>query len=224
MSIFERDFFGFNHPWFMPFGYQRGWNGFNTYMAGFPFLSNFQKGSNGFLNSNTILGGRKRDIQKGGNGIGVHNNLFAGAGADSLYGGSGLGVKNYLDSGSGPDYIKGGNGLGTKNIEVAKSGNDILVGGGFGTENIFKPGTGKNLVTTKAGSKNFVDLSTDDNRYGRNVVNGALGKTTVDISDYRGAKTVLNLNDDDVVLFNASRGINNNVKINGNPKLKALIA
>ncbi|OGI02066.1 MAG: hypothetical protein A2Y25_03850 [Candidatus Melainabacteria bacterium GWF2_37_15] len=160
--------------------------------------------------------------QKGWGGPYANNSMFGGIGPDVQRGGSGYRVNNYMNGRWGNDLQIGGNGFGTRNTMVGASGSDRQIGGGFGTQNIFRPGTGNNVVTTRPGSNNYVDLSTFDNKYGNNIVNGAAGRTTVNVSNYRGDNTILNLNKNDTIQYNPFTGINPNVTVNGNPRYQPL--
>lgn len=219
---YQQGLHGFNNSIFSNFrngAVQRGgngWGNFNNLRSGNG--ADWQKGGNGLGVRNAMISGRNHDTQIGGHGNNVLNNMYSGRGNDYQVGGTGFGVRNNLSGGLGHDAQVGGNGLGTRNIFAGGAGNDSQIGGAAGTHNIFKPGSGTNTITTKAGTTNFVDLSTFGNNSGRNIVNGAAGITTVDARNYQGPGSTLNLNDNDNIRFNPYTGLSKNITVNGNPK------
>ncbi len=95
---------------------------------------------------------------------------------------------NTIIGGPGKDYQAGSNEPGITNVFNGKGGNDVQVGGGAGTTNIFNPGRGTNLITTEAGSVNKINLSKGGSQFGNNYIDASAGKSTIDLTNYKGYK------------------------------------
>ncbi len=203
MGIFYGNFFNFYSSWLKPTGLQRGLNGFNNYMGGFPWLQNYQRGGN--FSNNSIWGGFLKDRQFGGK---YSNNAMWG--------------------GPGPDRQFGGKF--SNNAMWGGSGNDKQFGGIF-SNNYFSPGSGKNEVFTGKFANNIIKTTSDSRnrvvlgKESNNFIDATNGANSIDLSKYFGkAELALKANADDTIKYNPENDPRNfdNFTYTGNAKWEAI--